>query len=652
MTKTWILPLLLATCASRAGDLDAVSGSPSPVDTGAPLPIDPALGSRTPRSAHARALASAGLIAVHVYTNPTKDRSIGRSIASMPAAPAATRITRTARVADHGFFAIETTPAGARRIAALPGVRWVEQAPEPEARNETLRRIVQIGNADGPAPFDAVGPMNDALNGAGQIVGVIDNPLDRDHCAFDDANPIGPTHRKIQAYNAPLAGVSAHGTHVCGTLLGDSTDGSNLRGVATGARLAFDTIPAFTELTFYEQLETHASQGAFIHSNSWGDEQSAAYGGLARAIDAFTWTNDAHLVVVATSNDETLKTPENAKNALAVSASLDAPFQDRFCVGASGPTADGRRKPDLVAPGCSIFSAYPFGAGCPSVFSSGTSMATPAVAGAGAIARQYFTEGWYPRGEPIASNAFVPSGALLKAVLVAGAADLADEPGWPSAREGWGRVMLAGSLPLGHAAPSRLVVEQRWNNDTDAMSTGDEHGLVFTVEATGVPLRIVLAWHDAPGAFGSTDPVVNDLDLEVIGPGGAVHLGNRIDPATGASVPQHVASSPPDTQNTVEVVSIPNPAPGDYTVRVLASIVASGSQGYGLAVTGGVEPVAVAACGPADLAGPFGVLDLADVSAFLAGFGAQSPDSDLNQDGRFDLQDINAFVAAFISGCV
>ena len=54
----------------------------------------------------------------------------------------------------------------------------------------------------------------------------------------------------------------------------------------------------------------------------------------------------------------------------------------------------------------------------------------------------------------------------------------------------------------------------------------------------------------------------------------------------------------------------------------------------------------------ADLAAPFGVLDLGDVNAFVAGFINQSPVSDLATPfGVFDLADINAFVNAFAAGC-
>lgn len=45
-------------------------------------------------------------------------------------------------------------------------------------------------------------------------------------------------------------------------------------------------------------------------------------------------------------------------------------------------------------------------------------MATPGVAGAAALVRQYFMEGFYPSGSKTAKDGFTPSGALLKATLV------------------------------------------------------------------------------------------------------------------------------------------------------------------------------------------------------------------------------------------
>ena len=47
-----------------------------------------------------------------------------------------------------------------------------------------------------------------------------------------------------------------------------------------------------------------------------------------------------------------------------------------------------------------------------------------------------------------------------------------------------------------------------------------------------------------------------------------------------------------------------------------------------------------------------GVLDLADVQAFIAGFTGQDPVSDLAVPfGVFDLADVQAFIASFNAGC-
>lgn len=56
-------------------------------------------------------------------------------------------------------------------------------------------------------------------------------------------------------------------------------------------------------------------------------------------------------------------------------------------------------------------------------------------------------------------------------------------------------------------------------------------------------------------------------------------------------------------------------------------------------------------CNPADLAEPYGTLDLADISAFVAAFVANDPIADLNTDELFDLTDLSAFVQAFTAGC-
>ena len=78
----------------------------------------------------------------------------------------------------------------------------------------------------------------------------------------------------------------------------------------------------------------------------------------------------------------------------------------------------------------------------------------------------------------------------------------------------------------------------------------------------------------------------------------------------------------------------------------LAELIRPGSIDAVLARVYGETPC------PADLAPPFGVLDLADLNAFVAGFLAQDPIADLAPPfGVFDLGDLGAFIDSFVSGC-
>jgi hypothetical protein len=57
-------------------------------------------------------------------------------------------------------------------------------------------------------------------------------------------------------------------------------------------------------------------------------------------------------------------------------------------------------------------------------------------------------------------------------------------------------------------------------------------------------------------------------------------------------------------------------------------------------------------CNAADIAEPFGVLDLGDVQGFVGAFLDQDPLADIAEPfGVFDLGDLQAFVGAFTAGC-
>ena len=79
------------------------------------------------------------------------------------------------------------------------------------------------------------------------------------------------------------------------------------------------------------------------------------------------------------------------------------------------------------------------------------------------------------------------------------------------------------------------------------------------------------------------------------------------------------------------------------------------ATGNGYSLRGGywqiVRSAGALGCNQADLAQPYGVLDLADISAFVNAFTSGDLFADLNDDGVLDLSDISAFVGAFTGGC-
>ncbi|MFA7322140.1 MAG: S8 family serine peptidase, partial [Dokdonella sp.] len=291
-----------------------------------------------------------------------------------------------------------------------------------------------------------------------------------------------------------------------------------------------------------------------------------------------------------------------------------------------GPAADGRQKPDIAAPGSSVlsarktssFSAVPVYT-TPVSF-SGTSMAAPTISGNAALVRQYFADGFYPRGVKTAADAYNPSGMVLKAVLLNGTNALG-APGWPNANSGWGRAWLDSNLwfktTLGGGDDTRrLRVFER--TQAAGMQTGDVKEYTINSVAGNAELRVTLTWFDPEAAGGAALSLINNLDLEVVAPNATVYKGNVF--TSGVST----AGGNADARDTVEQVRLTNPAAGTYTIRVKATSVPgngrpnSDTQGYAVVASG-----AFALPDPTPLAAPTSVAIASNDSAGVAvGFSA------------------------------
>lgn len=481
------------------------------------------------------------------------------------------RVLRADTTLGRAVLLVEAPARAVRGLARARDLQWVEPDAELTERNDTVTWTVQTFTPNNRKIWDK------GLHGEGQVIGHMDGSVLATSCYFDDPGvPVGPTHRKV-VYRSGTGSTSSHGTHTAGTAAGDPFPVSGTtagRGVAYAARLAHSS--NYSSSAWASLATTHRANGARFHTNSWGNDNTTAYDSICNAIDAFSWQNEDNLVFFAETNGSTLKNPENAKNLVAVGNANNGTGANSKCGGGVGPTADGRRKPDLFAPGCSIQSASSSVA-CGTRSLTGTSMACPGATGAAALVRQYFVDGFYPSGAAVPADGFEPSGALVKAVLINTCQDMTGVAGYPNFTEGWGRINLDESLFfVGDGA--RL-----WAADVrraSGLASGAVRTYTIDVVSGAEPLEVTLAFTDFAGTVNASNPVVNDLDLVVRAPNGATFLGNVF--VNNWSSVGGLA----DPKNNVERVAIQSPAAGTWTITVGATAVPQGPQGFAVCATG------------------------------------------------------------------
>jgi len=385
--------------------------------------------------------------------------------------------------------------------------RWITQGRD----NSILygNRIMGTGNS----PF-----YNVDLKGTNQIVAVSDTGLDLNSCYFSDGEHTVVPHktdavsstanRKVVqyvAFNDDKDTLNGHGTHVCGSIVGKVDPNASIiaktlgfsahgyqNGIAEDAQLSFFDLGdrkgrLALPIDTTDILLPGYKAGASFHSASWGTTGVNGYSSGDKDWDRFLHEHQDFLIFVAAGNDgkkglNSVSSPAIAKNIIAVGASenpIDSGINAGFTAGlqvqnakllgrdyiaefsSRGPTADGRIKPDVVAPGSFVHSAgaHPDNPGsCSTTSMQGTSMATPITTGNAIIVRQYFVEGFQKDGSRNFDEGIYPSAALIKAVLINGAQYLLglneqnDKPPlevFPyDEYQGFGRISLLDSLPL------------------------------------------------------------------------------------------------------------------------------------------------------------------------------------------------------------
>jgi subtilisin-like proprotein convertase family protein len=341
------------------------------------------------------------------------------------------------------------------------------------------------------------------------------------------------------------------------------------------------------------RMQNAYNAGARISSNSWGYTTGNNYNADTQSHDASvrdavsgTAGNQELAIVFAAGNSGsaagTVHPPGTGKNVLTVGASENFRqtgtdgcgigntgadnAMDIISFSGRGPTSDSRKKPEIVAPGTHIEGAASRATGYDGTgvcnqfwptgqtlyaWSSGTSHSTPAVSGYCALIRQ-----WY-----LNNGLTAPSPAMLKAEVVASGTYMngvgANDTLWSNS-QGFGRTNIARTFDTA----SRIRVDQT----TVLGATGATFTRTGNVVNTGLPLRVVLTWTDAPGAT-TGNAFVNDLDLEVT-VGTTLYRGNVF---SGAS---SITGGSADIRNNTEAVFLPAGTSGALSITVRATNIA------------------------------------------------------------------------------
>ncbi|HEY6062960.1 MAG TPA: S8 family serine peptidase [Chitinophagaceae bacterium] len=448
---------------------------------------------------------------------------------------------------DYRVIALRVAVQRLSELASQSFIEFVQPAPAADKELNYNSMFASRANVL-KAPL-AVGGKN--LNGHGVVVGVGDNGDIQTHLDF--------TGRIInRAGDIPRA----HASHVAGTIGGAGIIQELYAGYAPKS-----TILSQINSNIITYAPTYVQdEGMVITNNSYGSVvNDCAYNGLydltARILDqqAFDLPELQH--VFAAGNDgfrtcapypagfkTVLGGYQSAKNILTV-GSTDYK-RDVSVFSSRGPVKDGRLKPEIMSMGEFVASTWTFNAYS---YNDGTSMAAPGISGGLALLVQRYRQ--------LHSGAN-PRNALMKALLCNGADDRGNAG--PDFKYGFGCMDLIRSM--------KMMEDATYFNASVAQGVTNTEPI--TVPANTSKLKVLLYWQDPPAAVMASKTLVNDLDLEVVSPGGTI-LPLKLDSLPANA--NNIATSGADHTNNIEQVVIDNPVPGNYDLKVIGTAITQNS---------------------------------------------------------------------------
>ncbi|MET8772695.1 S8 family serine peptidase [Streptomyces sp. NPDC004658] len=473
------------------------------------------------------------------------------------------------------------TPAGAERTRALPSLRgaaveagkgrafWRSFTRTPGIDKVWLDGRVKAELAESNAQIGTAAAWDAGLTGKGVTVAVLDTGADLGHP--DLADRVSATKSFVDGQD--VADRNGHGTHVTSTVGGSgaASDGRE-KGVAPGATLAVGKVlgdqGSGSESQIIAGMEWAARDvHARIVSMSLGStEASDGTDPMAQAVNTLSQETGALFVVAAgnTGAPSSIGSPGAADAALTVGA-VDSADRAAWFTSAGPRYGDNALKPDLAAPGVDILAARSQLAGGtgPYTSMSGTSMATPQVAGVAALLAERHPD-W--TGAQLKDALMSSSHQLDASAYTLGAGRLSV----PDAVHA--TVTATGSADLGFHS---------WPYDADEPVTRT----VTYTNSSGTPVELRLSARGAPDGVATvadatlTVPAHGTASTTVTGDASRAPVGETsgqivaADPA-GATVAHTVFGLVKEDERYTLTVHVKDrsgaPAPADLTVQRLA----------------------------------------------------------------------------------
>ena len=392
----------------------------------------------------------------------------------------------------------------------------------------------------------------------------------------------------IEVSDAATADIwSSHPTSVASIVVAKGlihNDNYEVTGIAPGIDKIYSYDWENDVFEIFEQLQLNANSDFILSNHSYGypltdennepipSEYIGDYSDWSALLDEIAYIYPTYLHVLAAGNDGRESYPDqqvlgldqltgstSAKNVLTVgSFSMDDNAVNISVTdfSSAGPTNDFRIKPEVCGPGENLGVAA-WSQNEPTATdryqsNSGTSFASPAVAGAVALLQELHKN---------TLDSYI-DGAAMKALLCHTADDITDWAGQditgPDVKTGYGAVNLEKAALLIEKDEKETLTIHSFE-----LEQGEIETLYFQTTSVGGLLSATLSWYDPPAAYYATNTLINDLDLRI-----TQEDTTYLPWALPTTALQAVAILADNNRDNLEKVVVSEPVGGRYKITI------------------------------------------------------------------------------------